>query len=137
MCAKIKTKDITPIGRVTTGRKAIKVGEFDEVLLGIPISEVKKDKYLVIGTEKGFIVKTDINEYTCGNLNRTGQKALKLAATDTVINGMICDNNDNILIISTNYSKAVNVSEFAQTTRDSAGRVAVKNGELIKNLVKI
>ena len=137
MCAKIKTKDITPIGRVTTGRKAIKVGEFDEVLLGIPISEVKKDKYLVIGTEKGFIVKTDINEYTCGNLNRTGQKALKLAATDTVINGMICDNNDNILIISTNYSKAVNVSEFAQTTRDSAGRVAIKNGELIKNLVKI
>ena len=137
MCAKIKTKDITPIGRVTTGRKAIKVGEFDEVLLGIPISEVKKDKYLVIGTEKGFIVKTDINEYACGNLNRTGQKALKLAATDTVINGMICDNNDNILIISTNYSKAVNVSEFAQTTRDSAGRVAIKNGELIKNLVKI
>ena len=136
MCVRIGTKDITPIGRVTTGRKAVKVGEFDEVILGIPISRVKKEKYLVVGTEKGLVVKTNINEFTCGNLNRMGQKVMKLAATDTVINGMICDNDDNLLIIGTKHSKAVSISELTQTSRDSTGRAITKDGELIKNIVK-
>ena len=136
MCVRIGTKDITPIGRVTTGRKAVKVGEFDEVILGIPISRVKKEKYLVVGTEKGLVVKTNINEFTCGNLNRMGQKVMKLAATDIVINGMICDNDDNLLIIGTKHSKAVSVSELTQTSRDSTGRAITKDGELIKNIVK-
>ena len=136
MSVRIGTKDITPIGRITTGRKAVKLGEFDEVLLGIPISRVKKEKYLVVGTEKGLVVKTNINEYTCGNLNRMGQKVMKIAATDIVINGMICDNDDNILIIGTKYAKAVSVSELTQTTRDSTGRAIIKDGELIKNIVK-
>ena len=136
MCVRIGTKDIAPIGRVTTGRKAVKVGEFDEVILGIPISRVKKEKYLVVGTEKGLVVKTNINEFTCGNLNRMGQKVMKLAATDTVINGMICDNDDNVLIIGTKHSKAVSVSELTQTSRDSTGRAIIKD-EKIRNLVKM
>lgn len=136
MCVRIGTKDIAPIGRVTTGRKAVKVGEFDEVVLGIPISRVKKEKYLVVGTEKGLVVKTNINEFTCGNLNRMGQKVMKLAATDIVINSMICDNDDNVLIIGTKHSKAVSVSELTQTSRDSTGRAITKDGELIKNIVK-
>lgn len=136
MCVRVGTKDITPIGRTTTGRKAVKVGEFDEVILGIPVSRVKKEKYLVVGTEKGLVVKTNINEFTCGNLNRMGQKVMKLAATDTVINGMICDNDDNVLIIGTKHSKAVSVSELTQTSRDSTGRAITKDEELIKNIVK-
>ena len=68
-------------------------------------------------------------------LNRVGQKCIKLAAADIIINGMICDNNDNLLIIGTQHSKAINVAELSQTSRDSSGRAVIKD-EKMKNLVK-
>lgn len=136
LVSRIRSVDITPTGRATMGRKGIKLMKDDEVLLGIPISKVEKDKYLIAGTEKGVVVKVNINEFTTGMLNRVGQKCIKLAAADIIINGMICDNNDNLLIIGTQHSKAINVAELSQTSRDSSGRAVVKD-ENIKNLVKI
>lgn len=133
---RIGTTDITPIGRATMGRKAVKLTEKDEVILGIPISRVEKDKYLVVGTKEGQVVKTNIKEFPVGNLNRVGLRIVKLAAADIVINGMICDNEDNLLVIGTKHSKAISVSEVIQTPRDSTGRAVVKD-EQLKGLVKI
>ena len=132
---RIGTKDIDPIGRVTMGRKAVKLNKDDEVITGIPISRTVKDKYLIIGSKEGKVVKIKINEFEIGNLNRVGVRGIKLAAADIVINGMICDNEDNLLIISTKHSKAISVSEVVQTPRDSTGRAVVKDEE-IKNLIK-
>ena len=133
---RIGTKDIDPIGRVTMGRKAVKLGKDDEVIVGIPISRTVKDKYLVIGSKEGKVVKIKINEFEVGNLNRVGVRGIKLAAADIVINGMICDNEDNLLIVGTKHTKTINISEVVQTPRDSTGRAVVKD-ENIKNLVKI
>ena len=133
---RIGTKDIDPIGRVTMGRKAIKLYPEDEVVVGLPISKREKDKYLVIGSKEGKIVKIDIKEFVIGNLNRVGVRGIKLAAADIVINGMICDNEDNLLIVGSLHSKAINISEVVQTPRDSPGRAVIKD-ENIKNLVKL
>ena len=129
------THDISPTGRLTMGRKAVKLDGDDEVLIGIPISKVEKDKYIIAGTKKGKIVKIDINEIPKTALNRKGMRLLKLADSDVIINSMICDNNDKLLIVGTKHTKAINVSEVVKTPRDSTGRNIIKEEE-IKNLVK-
>ena len=53
-----------------------------------------------------------------------------------LVNGMICDNEDKLLVIGTKHTKAINVSELVQTSRDSSGRDIVKN-EKVYNLIKL
>ncbi len=135
MSIRFETKSITPIGRITTGRKAIKLVEGDSVLIGLPINKKNEQKYLIVGTKEGNVVKIPIESFTNQSPNGKGVKCIKVAATDIVINSAICADEDNLLIIGTKHSKAVKVSEITQTPRDSAGRAIVKD-ELIKNLVK-
>ena len=135
MCIRFETKSISPIGRVTAGRKAIKLEEGDSVLSGLPINKKDEQKFLVAGTKDGNVVKVPIEDFSTQSLNGKGLKYIRLAAADIVINGTICTNEDHLLVIGTKHSKAINVSELVQTSRDSAGRAIIKDEEL-KNLVK-
>ena len=135
MSIRFETKSINPIGRVTSGRKAIKLAEGDSVLVGLPINRKNEEKYIIVGSKDGNVVKIPIESFTKQSPNGKGLKYIKLAAADIVINGTICTNEDNLLVIGTKHSKAVNVSDIAQNPRDSAGRALVKD-ELLKNLVK-
>ena len=135
MGIRFATKDIAPIGRVTSGRKAIKLGTDDEVLVGLPINRKNEQKYLLTGSRNGLVCKIEIENFINQGTNGKGVKVMKLAAADIVINSTICTNDDKLLIIGTKHSKAVNISEVTQTPRDSTGRAVVKD-EQIKNLVK-
>ena len=136
MSISFETKSINPIGRVTSGRKAIKLAEGDSVLVGLPINRKNEEKYIIAGTKDGNVVKIPIESFTKQSPNGKGLKCVKLAAADIVINGTICTNEDNLLVIGTKHSKAVNISDIAQNPRDSAGRAIVKDEE-IKNMVKL
>ena len=135
-CLRAESKDIEPIGRATMGRKGIKLKEGDEVLVGLPINRKNEKKLLIAGSEGGFVVKIPIEQFSKQRLNGIGVKYIKLAAADTVINGIICTNEDNVLIVGTGHAKTVSASEVVETPRDSAGRAVVKD-ENIKNLVKL
>ena len=132
----IDTSQIAPLGRLTMGRKAIKLTNSDEVLIGLPISKSNKNKFLIAGSKEGKIIKTNIEEFPIQNLNGKGLRLLKLADADMLVNGMICDNEDKLLVIGTKHTKAINVSELVQTSRDSSGRDIVKN-EKVYNLIKL
>ena len=136
MCIKFETKSISPIGRVTSGRKAIKLSEGDSILIGLPINRKDEQKLLIAGSKSGNIVKVPIETFTTQGIGGKGVKYISLAAADIVINGIICTNDDNLLVIGTKHSKTVNVNEIVQTPRDSTGRAIVKD-EQIKNLVKL
>ncbi len=136
MCIRFETKSISPIGRVTSGRKAIKLGEGDNVIIGLPINRKNETKFLLVSTEEGQLGKIAIESYTNQTPNGKGQKIMRVAAADIVINGTICTDDDRLLIIGTKHTKAINVSEVIQTSRDSAGRAVVKD-EQIRNLVKM
>ena len=135
MSIRFETKSINPIGRVTTGRKAIKLAEGDSVLVGLPVNRKNETKFLIAGTEYGNVVKIPVESFQNQSTNGKGIKYIKLAAADIVINGIICTNEDNLLIIGTKHSKAINILEIAQTARDSTGRAIVKD-EQLKNIVK-
>ena len=133
MSIRFETKNINPIGRVTSGRKAIKLNDGDEVLVGLPINRKKEEKYLVAATADGFCVKVPISDF---NTQAIGGKGMKyIAASDTVVNGNICTDEDNLIIFGEKYSKAIAVSEVTGNSRGSAGRRVVKD-DRIKNLVK-
>lgn len=136
MILKIDTNDIAPSGRNTMGRKGIKLDGDDEVVIGIPISSTDKNKYIVSGTKEGKAVKINVNEIPKYDLNRKGVKLMKLADSDIIINGMVCDNKDKLLIVGTKHTKAINVLELVETSRNTVGHDIVKNEE-IKNLVKL
>ena len=136
MSIKFETKTISPIGRVTTGRKAIKLEEGDSVLAGLPINRKNEEKFLVSCSRDGLMCKIPIDVFSIQNIAGKGVKYMKLAAADIVINGTICTNEDNLLIIGTKNTKAINVSELAQTPRDSTGRAITKDAEKILNLTK-
>ena len=135
MSIRFETKSINPIGRITSGRKSIKLAEGDSVLVGLPINRKDEQKVVLVGTKFGNISKIPIESFINQSLNGKGVKCIKLAATDIVINGTICTDEDRLLIIGTKHSKAINVSEVIQTPRDSTGRAIIKDEEL-KNIVK-
>lgn len=135
MSIRFETKSINPIGRITSGRKSIKLAEGDSVLVGLPINRKDEQKVVLVGTKFGNINKIPIESFINQSLNGKGVKCIKLAATDIVINGTICTDEDRLLIIGTKHSKAINVSEVTQTPRDSTGRAIIKDEEL-KNIVK-
>ena len=137
MCIRFETSSINPIGRVTSGRKAINLaGGSDEVLVGLPINRKHEEKFLVCGSISGNVVKIPIETFTNQAPNGKGVRYMKLAAADTVINGTICTNEDSLLVIGTKHSKAIMANEIVQTPRDSTGRAIVKE-ENMRNLVKL
>ena len=135
MNIRFATKDIAPIGRVTSGRKAIKLGAEDKVLVGLPINRKAEQKYVLVGTKQGKLCKIKIDSFTNQAPNGKGTKCINLAAADIVINGTICADDDNLLIVGSVHSKAIKVSDVVESPRDSTGRAVVKD-EYIKNLVK-
>ena len=136
MCIRFETKTISPIGRITSGRKAIKLSEGDSILVGLPINRKSEQKFLIAGSRNGNVVKIPIESFVNQGIAGKGVKYISLAAADIVINGIICTNDDNLLVIGTKHSKTVNINEIVQTPRDSTGRAIVKD-EQIKNLVKL
>ena len=136
MCIRFETKSISPIGRVTSGRKAIKLAEDDSVIVGLPINRKNETKFVVAGSNNGNVVKIPIESFSKQAPNGKGLKIMRLAAADIIVNGIIGTNEDNLLIVGTKHSKTINISEVVQTTRDSAGRAVVKD-EQIRGLVKL
>ena len=136
-CLRAESKDIEPIGRATMGRKGIKLKEGDELLIGLPINRKNEKKELIAGSENGFIVKIPVEQFSKQRLNGIGVKYIKLAVTDTVINGIICTNEDNLLIVGTEHTKTISALEVTETSRDSTGRAVVKAPEKIKILAKL
>lgn len=136
MSIRFETKSINPIGRVTSGRKAIKLEEGDSVLAGLPINRKSEKKFLVACSKNGYLCKVPIEAFTIQNIAGKGVKYIKLAAADIVVNGTICADEDNLLIVGTKHTKAISMTEVTQTPRDSAGRMILKDAEQVTNLVK-
>lgn len=136
MSIHIETKSISPIGRITLGRKAVKLNEDDKVLIGIPINQKNEKKFLITCSKKGLCNKSEIEAFSLQNIGGKGVKVMKLSDDDNILSANICTDDDGILIITDKHSKAIPVNEITNTPRDSCGRVLVKD-EIIKHFIKL
>ena len=90
MAIRFATKDIAAIGRVTSGVKAIKLDEDDEVVCGFPITDSNK-QIAIIGTN-GYGKKCNLTEFTPQG---RGGKGLKIG--QEIAGAALVGNEDNLL----------------------------------------
>ena len=123
-----ETKDITAIGRVTAGVKAIKLTEDDEVLIGLPIRNNKDT--IAIFTELGYGKKSSIEEYPIQARAGKGVTTYKPnSSTGKIIGATILNNEDNILLVGKN-SICISAIDVPLLNRAALGNLMIQNGQL-------
>ena len=130
----IETKDIAAIGRATSGIKAIKLKENDEVLKGLPIR--KKEDTLAIFTEFGLSKKTKIEEYPLQGKNGTGVLTYKPTPSTGEIIGVEFINDNDTLLLTGKTSICIAATDIPLLGRSATGNIMIKQGNL-KSVVKI
>ena len=130
MSINFETKDIAPIGRVTSGVKAIKLAENDEVLVGLPIR--KRTDSLAVFTEQGFGKKMKLEDFP---LQNRGGKGVIIHQEDVVGAAMV-DDEDVLLLVGKPNSICVKAIDIPMLSRTGNGNIMIKNS-YIKTVVKL
>lgn len=129
-----ETKEIAAIGRVTAGVKAIKLGENDEVLVGLPIKDNKQK--VAVFAEYGQAKKTEISEFPTQGRGGKGVIVYKTTpSTGEVIGAAMVNDDDNILLVG-KTSICIAATDVPELGRAAAGNIMIKNGN-IKSVVKL
>ena len=129
------TKDITPIGRVTAGVKAIKLNEDDYVLGGFPVH--KATDYIAVFTEKGLGKKSPISDFSIQGRGGKGVLIYRpTVTTGDLVGAAMIDDSDNILLVGRPNSICISATDVPILSRVSAGNIMVKNSSII-SVVKL
>lgn len=123
-----ETKDIAAIGRVTAGVKAIKLGDGDEVLAGIPIRNAKST--IAVVTAHGFAKKTNIEEFPIQGRGGKGVVIYKeTPSTGSLIGATLITDEDNMLLIG-KKSICISATDIPLLGRVANGNLMIKDGNL-------
>lgn len=134
MSIRFATNDIAAIGRVTSGVKAIKLDEDDEVLVGLPITN--KNSKVSIVTGYGYGKKTDIEEFPIQGRAGKGVVIYKVTpSTGNVIGAAMVTDEDNVLLVG-KTSICISATDIPLLGRPATGNMMIKNGEL-NSIVKL
>ena len=123
-----ETKDIAAIGRVTAGVKAIKLGDGDEVLAGIPIRNAKST--IAVVTAHGFAKKTNVEEFPVQGRGGKGVVIYKeTPGTGSLIGATAITDEDNMLLIG-KKSICISATDIPLLGRVANGNLMIKDGNL-------
>lgn len=128
MSIRFETNDIAAIGRVTSGVRAIKLDEDDEVLVGLPITN-NTDQVAVV-TGYGYGKKTKIEEFPIQGRAGKGVVIYKVTpSTGSVIGAALINDEDNLLLVG-KTSICISATDVPSLGRPATGNMMIKNGEL-------
>ena len=129
------TKDITPIGRVTAGVKAIKLNDEDYVIGGFPVHKTT-DSIAVI-SEKGLGKKSPISDFTVQGRGGKGVLIYKpTSSTGDIAGAAMVSDSDNVLLVGKPNSICIAATDIPELSRTSIGNIMVKNSSVI-SVVKL
>lgn len=135
MSIRIDTRDISAIGRVAIGVKAINLYPDDEVIIALPINE--KHKYLATVTENGFGKRTEINTFSIQGRGGRGLSAHHLnSLTGPLTSAVLLKDGDTIVAIGKPNSICISASDLPIVTRMGHGNVIINNSK-ITSVIKI
>ena len=133
-CIHIDTKDVSAIGRATSGIKAIKLAEDDEVLVGLPI--IDKNEQLAVFTKYGYGKKTNLDEFPLQGKNGKGVIIYKeTPGTGPVVGAAMVSETDNLLLSGKN-AICIAANEVPLLGRTATGNIMIKQGE-IGSIIKL
>ena len=134
MSIHFNTKDVTPIGRVAAGVKTIKLGEDDEVIVGIPLKT--KNDNIAIFSSNGYGKITSLQEFTVQCRGGKGLLIYKPTPVyGNIVGAMTIEKTDKILLTGQSASICISASELPILTRNSYGNILLKTN--IISVVKI
>ena len=128
MIIRFTTNDISPIGRVTSGVKGIKLNENDIVVRGIPITN--KNATIAIIDINGYGKRCKIDEFI---IQGRGGKGLKTGCK--IAGAELVTEEDNLLLIGKPNSICISATELVIQGRNTIGTKLAKNN--IDKVVKI
>lgn len=124
MAIKFETKDITPIGRFTSGIKAIKLDEGDTVIKGIEAT----DEILIV-TKNGYGKRIKVTEEL--PLKNRGTKNVLLlpitSNTGEVVDIASTQRKDVVMISGNPFSISCKIEEISVQSRVGSGVSLIKN----------
>ena len=124
------TKDISPIGRVTAGVKAIKLNEGDYVLGGFPVH--KETDSIAVFSESGSGKKTSITEFTIQGRGGKGVMVYKpTTQTGELVGAALVEDKDSILLIGRPNSICISAADIPSLNRTGIGNAMIKNSTVI------
>ena len=129
-----ETKDIAAIGRVTSGVKAVKLIEGDEVIAGLPIRDTNAQ--IAVFSANGYAKKTKIEEIPVQGRAGKGLAIYKLnqESGDLVGAAHVID-EDNILLLG-KKSICISATEIPSLGRVASGNIMIKDSQ-INSIVKL
>lgn len=128
MSIHFETKDITPIGRVTAGVKAIKLDEDDYVLKGF---SVKDAEHIAVFSEKGFGKKVLLSELTMQGRGGKGLSIYKPSSiTGDVAGAIVLKNDMKVLLVGNPNSICISAEEVPELSRTSMGNKMIKDSHI-------
>lgn len=127
------TEDISPIGRVATGVKSIKLDEEDYVLTALPVH--KETDTVALFTSGGYGKKVPIKEFPIQGRVGKGVYCYKLDKTvGNIVGAAMVSDEDNILIMGRPNSICVSAKEIPLIGRTGQGNIMIKGSTIIKTV---
>ena len=116
---KISIDDITPIGKIAMGVKAIALKEGEYV---IDAKEIKSsDKYLITLSKNGIVKKTSIEDFAVTNRATRGKQVSGVRDNDTITKILTIEKDCDIIIIVNKRSIKISTSEIPELSRTATG----------------
>ncbi|BAH05058.1 DNA gyrase A subunit [Clostridium kluyveri NBRC 12016] len=121
-------KDVRPTGRNTTGVKAITLRKKD-IAVAMDIASNKED--ILVVSENGFGKRTPVTEYTIHKRGGKGIITYKSTEKTGLIVGarVVKDEDEMMLINSSNVAIRLNVSDISTTSRNAMGVTLMRTEE--------
>lgn len=128
------TAEIGPIGRVTSGVRAIKLMDGDRIVVGLPIH--KDTDEIALFLSNGVGKKVPLSEYPLQARGGKGVIAYKVSPTNRVVGAAMVDEKDNLLLIGNPNSICIPAKEVPSLTRVGLGNIMIKNSHIL-SVVKL
>ena len=129
-----ETKDIAAIGRVTSGVKAIKLMENDEVIAGLPVRN-KKETVAVFSTY-GNAKKTKIDELPIQGRSGKGLAIYKINDEIGELTGAVMVNDEDNLLLLGQKSICIAATDVPLLSRTAIGNMMIKDSK-VNSIVKL
>lgn len=132
----LDTNDISAIGRITSGIKAIKLNIGDSVIDANVISS--KDKYLITISHGGLIKKADLNEFPICNRGIKGKQISGTSKGDSIVKFLTIPQDCDIINISNKATIKINTKELRTLSRTAVGvkGIDLKDNSFIVDMVR-
>lgn len=120
---KLKCYEIPEAGRTARGMAIVNLLQLqpgEKISAMIQMRDFEENKYLLMATKNGTIKKTSLMAYT--NIRKSGIQAITLRENDELIDVMICDSQDNVMMITKDgQGIKFRVTDVRETGRSAMG----------------